>query len=79
MTPVDPYESRTTKWLRTHPKSATLLALFVVALIFGAIGVREWSKVNTGGVDGSGIAKAVGLVTVALIVAWRANRQLRKH
>ena len=79
MTPVDPYESRTIKWLRTHPKSATLCAIVVIAFIFGSIGIREWSKVSAGSADGSGIAKAVGIVAVALVVAWRANRRMRKH
>ena len=80
MTPSDPYESRTTKWIRNHPKSAGALTLLVIALIFASIAFREWFKVSSGTTNvGSTIVKGAGIVAVALIVAWRYNRTMRNH
>ena len=80
MIPIDPYESRTTKWIRNHPKSAGAITLAVIALIFASIAFREWFKVSGGTSDiGSTILKSVGNVAVALFVAWRFNRRMRSH
>ena len=80
MTPSDPYESRTTKWIRNHPKGAGAITVAVIALIFASIAFREWFKVSSETTDiGSTIVKGAGIVAVALFVAWRANRRLRNH
>ena len=80
MTPSDPYESRTTQWIRNHRKSAGALTLLVIALIFAAIAFREWFKVSSGTANvGSTIVKGAGIVAVALFVAWRYNRTMRNH
>ena len=80
MIPRDPYEGRTTKWIRNHPKSAGALTLLVIALIFGSIAFREWFKVSSGTTNvGSTIVKGAGIVAVVLFVAWRYNRTMRNH
>ena len=74
-----PEESRFTVWLRARPLVGWLIGLLIIFVCLGSPALLGWATIAidpASGTDAGDIFKGVGLVLAALLIVWRARRQI---